>query len=403
MMNKQRSLSANDGDYLNQTANQQNVDHKRKRIVWLDIAKGIGMIAVVCGHNMPDYVLHVRANRYWYDFLYWWHMPLLFLISGFFLKSINITDIQKVVAFFKKRVIPILRSYFIAGFFLIIAYKFIHNKSITYSLTYVIDLFYGGKTLRHYTTIFWYPETYILGIIGTTLIISVIRYKPLQLIIAAYFIYWTTSYTQLTTFKLFSVVTAPWDMDVAVLVMAYMLIGYNIFYFGQHYLTKWYVFLPSLAVVGWLFVQLKTQKLAFGLFMRSHQFSGYYQNVPFTHIQLALMVGVVPLLCSFVVFGLSRWLAYPLGFTQLFARIISSPVRFIAKLLSVTGKHTLIIMYLHKMVLDILNRSQLTGSFWVQVLVATAVPLIIGVVFKQFKTGQWQLNRLKIKQRGNNQ
>ena len=76
------------------------------------------------------------------------------------------------------------------------------------------------SALCHYTTIFWYPETYILGIIGTTVIISLIRLRPLQLIIAGYFVYWSTSYVKLTEFHFFGG-DRPWDMDVAVLVMPY--------------------------------------------------------------------------------------------------------------------------------------------------------------------------------------
>lgn len=382
----------------NQASGQLVTQPKRKRLAWLDIAKGIGMIAVVCGHNMPDYILHVRENRYWYDFLYWWHMPLFFLIAGFFVRPIDLRDIQKVIAFFKKRVSPVLRSYFVAGILLIIAYKFIHNKSITYSAIYFLDLFYGGQTLAHYTTIFWYPETYILGIIGTTVIISVIKFKPLQLLIAAYFIYWSTSYTQITAFKFFGVVTAPWDMDVAVLVMAYMLIGYNLFYFGQHYLTKWVIFLPSAAAVGWLFIQRKELNFSFGLFMRSHQFSGIYHNVIVSHSQLALMVGIIPILCCFTVFGFSKMIAYPLKLSLSSATVLFWPLRFVARILQVTGKHTLIIMYMHKLILDIVSRLQLTESFWLQVGIATLVPLLIGVGFRHFNCGELinaQLTRLK--------
>lgn len=383
---------------------------KRKRIIWLDIAKGIGMFAVVCGHNLRPFVEQNPDFRYLYNFLYWWHMPLFFLIAGFFLKPIDLKDIQKVMTFLKKRVAPILKSYFLAGILLVIAYKFIHNKSIMRSMTYIIDLFYGGQALRHYTTIFWYPETYILGIIGTTVIISLIRNRPLQLLIAAYFVYWSTSYVKITKFHFFGVVTAPWDMDVAVLVMAYMLIGYNLFHFCKDYLVKWYVFVPSAVVVGWLFLQLKADKLSFDLFMRSHQISAAYENVPVTHAQLALMVGVIPILCTLVVFGISRIIAYPLGFTSPRAKIILSPFALIVETIFVTGRHSLIIMYMHKMILDIVKRTNMTSSFWLQVLIATLVPLLIGIIYRRFRRtelGQWQLrdylNFLRPKRRENNQ
>jgi hypothetical protein len=122
--------------------------------------------------------------------------------------------------------------------------------------------------------------------------------------------------------------------------------------------------------------------------MRSHQFSGYYQGVPFTHIQLALLVGLVPIFCSLTVFGISRIIAYSLGFTQVFAKVVLSPVRLIAKTLFVTGNHTLIIMYMHKIVLDILDITQIASSFWMQALIATAVPLLIGMAYKKFQRTQ---------------
>jgi len=383
---KNRYLTSNSmiGVYT-RTDKQRSKNSVHKRLTWLDIAKGIGILAVICGHNMPDYILNVQANRYWYDFIYWWHMPLFFLIGGFFLKPINLLDLKTVTTFLKKRVRPLLSSYFLAGLLLIIAYMLIHKTSVTYSLTYLLKLLYGGKTLSDYTTVFWYPETYLLGVMGTTIIISAIRLKPIQLIIAGSFVYWSTSYQQLTNFKAFGVVTAPWDMDVAVLVMAYMLIGYNLFYFGKQYLTKWYIFLPALLTVSWLFLQLKNQKLSFSLFMRSHQFSGAYQHLSVGHNELALMVGIIPVLCCLVIFGVSQIVAYSLEATRSVAKIGLFPVRLIARILSVAGNHTLIMMYMHKMILDLLDVSHVTDSYWLQVLIAATIPLIIGVFFKQYQ------------------
>lgn len=45
-----------------------------KRIDWVDVAKGVGIFLMVMGHSsMPDAV-----NRWIYSF----HMPLFFLLSG---------------------------------------------------------------------------------------------------------------------------------------------------------------------------------------------------------------------------------------------------------------------------------------------------------------------------------
>lgn len=53
------------------------------RIEWVDIAKGVAIIAVVMGHigfPYPGSVL-IPTTRLLYEL---WHVPVLFMISGFF-------------------------------------------------------------------------------------------------------------------------------------------------------------------------------------------------------------------------------------------------------------------------------------------------------------------------------
>ncbi len=52
---------------------------KGKRIAWLDIAKGIGIILVVAGH--------IQENEYINFFIYSFHMPLFFILSGYLYKN----------------------------------------------------------------------------------------------------------------------------------------------------------------------------------------------------------------------------------------------------------------------------------------------------------------------------
>lgn len=63
-----------------------------KRLRALDIAKGIAIILVVIGHAVPDATTHMGIqseglailNRLIYSF----HMPLFFLISGYFVNTL---------------------------------------------------------------------------------------------------------------------------------------------------------------------------------------------------------------------------------------------------------------------------------------------------------------------------
>lgn len=62
-----------------------------KRIQWIDTAKGLAIILVVYGHALEGVFYSVGMNAQNYDFqhaiIYAFHMPLFFILSGFFLNS----------------------------------------------------------------------------------------------------------------------------------------------------------------------------------------------------------------------------------------------------------------------------------------------------------------------------
>ena len=48
----------------------------KQRIDWINIAKGLGILAVILGHcHLPEKV---------WNSIYSWHMPIFFVISGYF-------------------------------------------------------------------------------------------------------------------------------------------------------------------------------------------------------------------------------------------------------------------------------------------------------------------------------
>lgn len=67
---------------------------KYKRIEYIDIAKGIGIILMVLGHSL-------NQDSKLRTFIYLFHMPLFFLISGYFIKKESFNNIKQ---FFFKRV-----------------------------------------------------------------------------------------------------------------------------------------------------------------------------------------------------------------------------------------------------------------------------------------------------------
>lgn len=62
-----------------------------KRLDWIDYAKGIGIVFVVFGHVLKGLIplKLINSTFYYYsiNFIYSFHMPLFFLLSGYFFKS----------------------------------------------------------------------------------------------------------------------------------------------------------------------------------------------------------------------------------------------------------------------------------------------------------------------------
>lgn len=73
-------------------------ESKTNRISWIDVLKGIGIILVVIGHTSKD--------NFMVDWLYTFHMPLFFALSGYLWSQSNSTSSFSV--FLQKRIKTLL-------------------------------------------------------------------------------------------------------------------------------------------------------------------------------------------------------------------------------------------------------------------------------------------------------
>ena len=94
-----------------------------ERLVYLDIAKGIGIILVVIGHCIPDASsLTGISNPYFklmHQIIYSFHMPLFFFIAGFFVNtqkfSVSSPYLQKTYLFIRKKFNRLIVPYLFVG------------------------------------------------------------------------------------------------------------------------------------------------------------------------------------------------------------------------------------------------------------------------------------------------
>lgn len=84
---------------------------KMKRINYVDFIKGMAIIAMAFGHIMYFEQLHPLLLVKLF-FAYTWHVGVFFIIGGFFLKNVNMSNIK---AFIKKKTeqLYLLALYFV--------------------------------------------------------------------------------------------------------------------------------------------------------------------------------------------------------------------------------------------------------------------------------------------------
>ena len=121
---------------------------EKKRETEFDIAKGILILCVVIGHGGSDAVA---------DFMYRFHMPLFFILSGYFMqKHSNVSEYA--TSQFKKLMIP---------YFMYMAVDFIFFDHL-HNLNRILHYLWGGRFING---VYWYITCfYISSVIFVTML-----------------------------------------------------------------------------------------------------------------------------------------------------------------------------------------------------------------------------------------
>lgn len=123
-----------------------------KRITEFDIAKGIGILLVVLGHCLP-------TDNYWRIFIYSFHMPLFFFLSGAVLKISDEKDMKGIVIGEKNLIANYI---FYSGLFLLFD---IFAKILNFKQISIKDLFWDVyQTVTLYgINVLWFLSALIIG------------------------------------------------------------------------------------------------------------------------------------------------------------------------------------------------------------------------------------------------
>lgn len=275
---------------------------KSERDVSFDVAKAIAIIAVVLGH--------CSINSFLRLVLYVFHLPLFFIISGYFLKNG-----ENCKVFFLKQLKTIIIPYFCCSFIIILynvtlqyAIKNVINKKIIFemALSFIIQ--------KRYLTL-WFFAALLIGKITFWIIDRFISKQWLKFLICICLSIAFILYDEFVKIPL------PWNIDAGFIALFFLYFGnmlkrknvFNLFFNSTKKIIIYAIFFFS---------------LAFGLF-----FINYWLKLPLLEM----------FYCSYGVFPLTIGSALFMSMAILLVcRLCTS-----CKILAYVGKNTVVVFTLH--------------------------------------------------------
>lgn len=306
---------------------------------WIDVAKGILIILVVLGHSVsgPYYDL---SNII--DYIYLFHMPAFFIISGYLYKR------GSLVERLKKRTKRLLLPYFsyVTIITIIIIIKMISkNESIKSIVKQIVRNVLGGQYLHNYCGALWF----VTCLLCTEIIyITIDKYIKNDIIkISIIVLFYTVAHIEawfLPKFKL------PFAIDISLITLAYYAIGAKL----KTYIFNRNICLGASIISAISIVLLKLNLISYGLELWGHHNSNFILDL------------LIPVAFSITLFNICK-------------KVKSSII--LAKI----SKYTFSIMALH----ILLNTMFLSKSdnFYITkyLLIGVCVPVGISFIFSRSK------------------
>jgi len=125
-----------------------------KRIEYIDIARGIGILLVVMGHN--DFA---AISPFAHKVIYSFHMPLFFFLSGYFFKlAIGFWD------FFKKRFNAIMKPYFFTIFLIYFISISFGKMGFQTAILRITKSLYGAGHYLDWVQLWFLPHLFVVSL-----------------------------------------------------------------------------------------------------------------------------------------------------------------------------------------------------------------------------------------------
>lgn len=262
----------------------------RKRIQWIDISRGIAILAVVIGHTLGPY-----TGNFWGSFIFAFHMPIFFVLSGYLYHERKI--IVELKNGFLNLLLPYIATAVIVVLLSLLASTIRGNTIIQpyfkTSTDALISVLYGSGSAATY------PADWKIQPIGALwfLLAMFIAIQLFNSVMIATSKMKYHMFIRTLCFAMFAILGAylgklvylPWAFNAALFSQAFLYAGY---------LIRQYNFLDKLPQQGYIFCG--------GVWLLSAFFGYFNLNVPNSpNLLISFLGGIGASLC---IFKFSQWL-----------------------------------------------------------------------------------------------
>lgn len=327
---------------------------KKKRITWVDITKGFLMILVVIGHYPGE--LDFPLAKY----IYWFHMPAFFILSGLFFKPV--LDKKDIKLTIHKRFMQLIVPYlFFLASITLVRYGieiFSGNRDLDWYLNDLWTLAIGGRFIREAYGVFWFVTTlfftYLLFMWLTTYFNRMKQFMILGLF------YIIAHFESIIAMKVIGgkpseaaqSIPMIWNIDVALMAIVYFAIGYYFKDLWMDISKRWMstaMFLSATAVL-----------------LDRFNIIDYRLSMKFLRYDHFILDLVIPLSFTIVLVGCFQLLAAKLS------------LNWLQKI----ENHSLSIMYLH-IFADIILNDYFTYGLIGYTTIGIFIPIIVSILIKK--------------------
>lgn len=194
----------------------------------IDIIKGIAIIAVIFGHIASPIS----------SFIYSWHMPLFFFISGFFIKAEDNVQVFLIKSF--KRLLIYFFIFSTIGFLATYLRNILQGREIESITQYLSGTFYwmDMEHLNNYGFVLWFLPALFWGKFINFILLKYLRNK----FIIGIFIVFIFSLTLITQNKI------PFALDIGIISSLWIYIGYIFYNYLRDYALKYWNYILIIVI-----------------------------------------------------------------------------------------------------------------------------------------------------------